>query len=80
MDLLCIISVLIYLIRFAGVASTQEWIPLIFCRLLHLGLLAFNALAIRSLSAVSGGHKSIFSKKENAQAALLVASQVAILS
>ncbi|MBA0576703.1 hypothetical protein Golob_027409 [Gossypium lobatum] len=46
-----------------------------FCRLLHLGLLAFNALAIRSLSAVSGGHKSIFSKKENAQAALLVASQ-----
>ncbi|XP_012437372.1 probable sodium/metabolite cotransporter BASS4, chloroplastic [Gossypium raimondii] len=43
--------------------------------LLHLGLLAFNALAIRSLSAVSGGHKSIFSKKENAQAALLVASQ-----
>ncbi|PPD72571.1 hypothetical protein GOBAR_DD30526 [Gossypium barbadense] len=44
-------------------------------RLLHLGLLAFNALAIRSLSAVSGGHKSIFSKKENAQAALLVASQ-----
>ncbi|XP_040940210.1 probable sodium/metabolite cotransporter BASS4, chloroplastic isoform X2 [Gossypium hirsutum] len=43
--------------------------------LLHLGLLAFNALAIRSLSAISGGHKSIFSKKENAQAALLVASQ-----
>ncbi|XP_022743054.1 probable sodium/metabolite cotransporter BASS4, chloroplastic isoform X2 [Durio zibethinus] len=43
--------------------------------LLHLILLAFNALAIRSLSAVSGGSKSIFAKKENAQAALFVASQ-----
>ncbi|XP_022747812.1 probable sodium/metabolite cotransporter BASS4, chloroplastic isoform X2 [Durio zibethinus] len=43
--------------------------------LLHLILLAFNALALRSLSAVSGGSKSIFAKKENAQAALLVASQ-----
>ncbi|EOY19132.1 Sodium Bile acid symporter family isoform 1 [Theobroma cacao] len=43
--------------------------------LLHLVLLAFNTLAIRSLSAVTGGSESIFAKKENAQAALLVASQ-----
>ncbi|GMI68499.1 hypothetical protein like AT3G56160 [Hibiscus trionum] len=43
--------------------------------LLHLILLAFNTLAIRSLSAVSGGRKSIFAEKENALAALLVASQ-----
>ncbi|XVE99063.1 hypothetical protein REPUB_Repub03eG0164700 [Reevesia pubescens] len=43
--------------------------------LLHLILLAFNSLAIRSLSAVSGGSKSIFAEKENAHAALLVASQ-----
>ncbi|XP_007010323.2 PREDICTED: probable sodium/metabolite cotransporter BASS4, chloroplastic [Theobroma cacao] len=43
--------------------------------LLHLILLAFNTLAIRSLSAVTGGSESIFAKKENAQAALLVASQ-----
>ncbi|KAE8701068.1 putative sodium/metabolite cotransporter BASS4 [Hibiscus syriacus] len=43
--------------------------------LLHLVLLAFNTLAIRSLSAVSGGDKSIFSEKENAIATLLVASQ-----
>ncbi|KAK6228407.1 hypothetical protein SCA6_000747 [Theobroma cacao] len=44
--------------------------------LLHLILLAFNTLAIRSLSAVTGGSESIFAKKENAQAALLVASQI----
>ncbi|KAK8653410.1 hypothetical protein V6N13_127412 [Hibiscus sabdariffa] len=43
--------------------------------LLHLVLLAFNTLAIRSLSAVSGGGKSIFAERENALAALLVASQ-----
>ncbi|KAK4593357.1 hypothetical protein RGQ29_017464 [Quercus rubra] len=43
--------------------------------LLHIILLAFNALAIKSLSAVSGGDKSIFSKRENASALVLVASQ-----
>ncbi|XVE99059.1 hypothetical protein REPUB_Repub03eG0164200 [Reevesia pubescens] len=43
--------------------------------LLHLILLTFNSLAIRSLSAVSGGSKSTFAEKENAHAALLVASQ-----
>uniref|UniRef100_A0A5B7BK82 Probable sodium/metabolite cotransporter BASS4, chloroplastic n=1 Tax=Davidia involucrata TaxID=16924 RepID=A0A5B7BK82_DAVIN len=43
--------------------------------LLHLMLLAFNALAIQSLSAVSGGRNSVFAKKQNASALLLVASQ-----
>ncbi|PQQ21971.1 putative sodium/metabolite cotransporter BASS4 chloroplastic [Prunus yedoensis var. nudiflora] len=43
--------------------------------LLHLILLAFNALALKSISAVSGGSRSVFSKKENANAVLLVASQ-----
>ncbi|KAK4480415.1 hypothetical protein RD792_013488 [Penstemon davidsonii] len=43
--------------------------------LLHAILLGFNALAIQSLSAVSGGSKSTFAKKENASALLLVASQ-----
>ena len=43
--------------------------------LLHLVLLGFNALSIQMLSAVSGGSKSVFAKKENASALLLVASQ-----
>ncbi|GMP22278.1 hypothetical protein CsSME_00000368 [Camellia sinensis var. sinensis] len=43
--------------------------------LLHLSLLAFNALAIQGLSTVSGGSKSMFAKRENAVALLLVASQ-----
>ncbi|KAL9165210.1 hypothetical protein ABFS82_06G155800 [Erythranthe guttata] len=43
--------------------------------LLHAVLLAFNALLIPSLSALSGGSKSPFAKKENANALLLVASQ-----
>ncbi|KAM5550662.1 putative sodium/metabolite cotransporter BASS4, chloroplastic [Rosa sericea] len=43
--------------------------------LLHLILLAFNAVAVKSLSALSGGSQSVFSKKENANAVLLVASQ-----
>ncbi|CAB4299273.1 unnamed protein product [Prunus armeniaca] len=43
--------------------------------LLHLILLVFNALALKSISAVSGGSRSVFSKKENAIAVLLVASQ-----
>ncbi|KAF5446293.1 hypothetical protein F2P56_031929 [Juglans regia] len=43
--------------------------------LLHVIFLAFNALTIWSLSAVTGGSKSIFLKKENASAFLLVASQ-----
>lgn len=43
--------------------------------LLHVILLAFNVLAIWSLSAVTAGSKSSFSKKENASALVLVASQ-----
>lgn len=46
---------------------------------MHLILLAFNTLGIQSLSVVSGGSKSIFSKKENASALLLVASQVILV-
>ncbi|KAK2634252.1 hypothetical protein Ddye_029044 [Dipteronia dyeriana] len=42
---------------------------------LHLVLLSFNALAVQSLSAVSGGRQSFIAKKENADAVLLVASQ-----
>lgn len=52
------------------------YIIILYCRLLHLLLLAFNAVAVKSLAAVSGGNQSEFSKKENANAVLLVASQV----
>ncbi|CAJ1967688.1 unnamed protein product [Sphenostylis stenocarpa] len=43
--------------------------------LLHLSLLVFNVIAVRSLSVISGGRKSIFSRQENASALVLVASQ-----
>ncbi|XP_038710705.1 probable sodium/metabolite cotransporter BASS4, chloroplastic isoform X2 [Tripterygium wilfordii] len=43
--------------------------------LLHLMLLSFNILASQSLSAVSGGSQSVFAKKENSSALILVASQ-----
>ncbi|XP_048140318.1 probable sodium/metabolite cotransporter BASS4, chloroplastic [Rhodamnia argentea] len=42
---------------------------------LHLFPLAVNAFAIQCLSTVTGGGQSVFAKKENANAALLVASQ-----
>ncbi|KAJ9684915.1 hypothetical protein PVL29_017080 [Vitis rotundifolia] len=42
---------------------------------LHLVLLAFNALSIQSLSAITGGSKSPFAKRQNTIAFLLVASQ-----
>lgn len=45
------------------------------CRLLHLTLLVFNSIAVRSLSIISGGGKSTFSREENANALILVASQ-----
>nr|XP_043633800.1 probable sodium/metabolite cotransporter BASS4, chloroplastic [Erigeron canadensis] len=44
----------------------------------HLILLGFNAVSIQCLCAVSGGSKSIFAKKENSTALLLVASQKAL--
>ncbi|KAG9152292.1 hypothetical protein Leryth_024302 [Lithospermum erythrorhizon] len=43
--------------------------------LLHVLLLAFNALAIQILSAMTGGKKSAFAQKDNVTALLLVASQ-----
>lgn len=46
------------------------------CSILHFTLLAFNALAIKILSSISGGSKSVFANKRNAVALLLVASQV----
>ncbi|KAF6165958.1 hypothetical protein GIB67_012855 [Kingdonia uniflora] len=42
---------------------------------LHLILLAFNTLAAQSLSVVPGGRKSVFAKKENSRALVIVASQ-----
>ncbi|XP_074572690.1 putative sodium/metabolite cotransporter BASS4, chloroplastic [Curcuma longa] len=43
--------------------------------LLHFLLLAFNTISVKSLSVVSGGEKSIFSKNENARAVIIVSSQ-----
>ncbi|CAJ2673456.1 unnamed protein product [Trifolium pratense] len=43
--------------------------------LLHVTLLVFNSIAVRSLSVISGGEKSTFSREENANALILVASQ-----
>lgn len=43
--------------------------------LLHVILLAFNALAIQTLAIVTGGRNSTFAKRENVSALLLVASQ-----
>ncbi|KAJ0973411.1 hypothetical protein J5N97_021370 [Dioscorea zingiberensis] len=43
--------------------------------LLHLALLAMNTLAVWSLSVVSGSSQSVFAKKENARAVIIVASQ-----
>ncbi|KAF8397906.1 hypothetical protein HHK36_016831 [Tetracentron sinense] len=47
--------------------------------LLHLTLLAFNTLALQSLSVVFGGMKLIFTKKENARPLIFVSSQKALL-
>ncbi|KAL4576744.1 hypothetical protein LXL04_012843 [Taraxacum kok-saghyz] len=46
--------------------------------LLHLILLGFNAISIHCLCAISGGKNSIFAKKENSTALLLIASQKAL--
>ncbi|XP_043703101.1 probable sodium/metabolite cotransporter BASS4, chloroplastic [Telopea speciosissima] len=42
---------------------------------LHLILLALNALLIKILSSVPGGRESVFAKKENTRAVVIVASQ-----
>lgn len=47
--------------------------------LLHLVLLAFNALAIKILSSISGGSKSVFANQRNSTAFLLNASQKTLL-
>ncbi|KAI3942132.1 hypothetical protein MKW98_003731 [Papaver atlanticum] len=41
----------------------------------HLILLAFNTVAVQSLSVASGGKDSVFSEKGNARALIIVASQ-----
>ncbi|KAL5974659.1 hypothetical protein ACLOJK_031329 [Asimina triloba] len=43
--------------------------------LLHFVLLAFNSIAVRSLSVISGNSKGVFAKKENSRAVVIVASQ-----
>nr|CAD1836737.1 unnamed protein product [Ananas comosus var. bracteatus] len=43
--------------------------------ILHLVLLALNAIAVQILSLVSGGRESVYAKKENARAVIVVASQ-----
>ncbi|KAA8544235.1 hypothetical protein F0562_022247 [Nyssa sinensis] len=45
---------------------------------MHLMLLGFNATAIQ-LSVAFAGRKSVFAKKENARALLIVSSQKALL-
>ncbi|KAI3957630.1 hypothetical protein MKW92_024839 [Papaver armeniacum] len=41
----------------------------------HLILLAFNTVAVQSLSVATGGKDSVFSEKRNARALIIVASQ-----
>ncbi|KAK1416569.1 hypothetical protein QVD17_32360 [Tagetes erecta] len=57
------------------VEPTVFLVSVVLGALLHLTLLGFNSLSIQILCAVSGGSKSVFAKKENASALLLVASQ-----
>ncbi|KAM3692866.1 hypothetical protein ACB098_08G119800 [Castanea mollissima] len=47
--------------------------------LVHLALLGFNIVAIKSMSSGFCGSKSVFSKKENFRALLIVCSQKALL-
>ncbi|WCJ19084.1 Sodium Bile acid symporter family [Euphorbia peplus] len=46
---------------------------------LHLILFAFNAAAIRMLASISGGDQTVFAKKENSVAFILVSSQKTLL-
>ncbi|KAJ0657560.1 putative sodium bile acid cotransporter, sodium/solute symporter superfamily [Helianthus annuus] len=52
--------------------------PAAFLVVVIMGMYGFNAISIRCLCALSGGSKSIFAKKENSTALLLVASQKAL--
>ncbi|GLT54025.1 hypothetical protein SLA2020_272590 [Shorea laevis] len=47
--------------------------------LVHLTLLGFNTIAVKCMSAAFGGTESIFAKKENFRALLIVCSQKALL-
>ena len=48
------------------------------CRLLHIILLAFNTLAVQILSTLVDDKESVFAKRENSRAIILVASQVSM--
>ncbi|KAI8000205.1 hypothetical protein LOK49_LG09G00318 [Camellia lanceoleosa] len=61
---------------FDTIGTSRDYLAKLLFWLLHLSLLAFNALAIQGLSTVSGGSKSMFAKRENVVALLLVASQL----
>ncbi|XP_050280672.1 probable sodium/metabolite cotransporter BASS4, chloroplastic isoform X3 [Quercus robur] len=65
------------LIRIRGFSqcSVQSFLVL----LVHLTLLGFNTVAIKSMSSGFCGSKSVFSKKENFRALLIVCSQKALL-
>ncbi|KAI8013509.1 hypothetical protein LOK49_LG05G00790 [Camellia lanceoleosa] len=63
---------------FATIGTSRDYLAklLFWChgyRLLHLSLLAFNALAIQGLSTVSGGSKSMLAKRENKTLPVMVA-------
>jgi hypothetical protein len=45
----------------------------------HLILLGFNTIAVKCMSATFGGTESIFAKKENFRALLIVCSQVSLV-
>jgi hypothetical protein len=45
----------------------------------HLILLGFNTIAVKCMSAAFGGTESIFAKKENFRALLIVCSQVSLV-
>ncbi|XP_074289221.1 putative sodium/metabolite cotransporter BASS4, chloroplastic [Silene latifolia] len=47
--------------------------------LVHLGFLLFNAILVRSLSVGPWGGNSVFGKKENSRALMLVCSQRSLL-
>ncbi|ONK77589.1 uncharacterized protein A4U43_C02F8200 [Asparagus officinalis] len=60
---------------FLTVTPTAFAIAISMGLLLHLTLLAFNTVLVKILSALADGKESVFSKKENSRAVILVASQ-----
>ena len=49
-------------------------------RFVHMGFLVFNAVLVRSLSVVPWAGKSVFGKKGNSRALMLVCSQVSLIN